>query len=829
LKKILVTLVLAILGFLIVTAFIPAVLAQNNILANSGFENDLNSWSLVPGTAVYSVDSTTKHSGSYSVKGVETVPGNIGRLYQDVTSIAVPGQQYQISGWIKTSDVTGNGVVIGLDYITSFYTPADGYIREIGNVTGTQDWTYYESPIFTLPSMPSDAQSLYFLFDFNNGAGTAWWDDVSLVAVSGASSPQPSSSPADSWSMFSHDLTSARYSSSSAPKTSQILWEVTLDAQIRTSIIISGSTAYVGSFSGNVYALDASTGATLWNYKTGNAVWSSPAVANGMVYVGSNDWSVYALSAETGGKIWSFPTGGGVFSSPAVVGNVVYVGSTDNNAYALDANTGTKIWNYTTGGQIRSSPAIVNGVVYIGSQDGNFYALDSTTGAKIWSSPTGEGDTFTNSSPAVANGVVYVGSTDSNLYAFRVSDGTKVWSYPTGAKVSSSPAFFNGIVYVGSEDGSLYAVDSSAGTKVWSQATGGAVYSSPAIADGIVYVGSWGNTVYAFDASSGALVWSYQTGGGVFSSPSISGGVMFVGSYDNKVYAFGSVFTPGATSNYSPTGDVTRTAWVPPPANGAVASVVTVGVVSVVAIVAAAVSSVPASTSSSFLDKLIGKVRELLPDTFKQWIESLIASKRKLKIEEKEGSPYLPTKSEIIVYLVSILILTFSFAYVKVDSLSQFLMVLPTFIGTSLLVGLVRTYILTIYARRRGVWTEYKLWYFGVAMFLISTVAFRAPFSSPTRRVHHSKNFTQRLGCYLSIAAVFITLGFAGFFFILLKSGFVLIGGTGLAMCLITAFFETFPIKPMSGIDIYKYNKALWAILFLATLALYGAWLAHLL
>jgi hypothetical protein len=126
------------------------------------------------------------------------------------------------------------------------------------------------------------------------------------------------------------------------------------------------------------------------------------------------------------------------------------------------------------------------------------------------------------------------------------------------------------------------------------------------------------------------------------------------------------------------------------------------------------------------------------------------------------------------------------------------------------------------------VWTEYKLWYFGLAMFLLSTLAFRTPFSSPTRTVHHSRNFTERLGGFLSCAALFITLGFGAFFFVLYKSGFALIGGTGLAMCLISAFFDTFPIEPMGGKDIYKYNKALWGILFVFTLALYAVWIAHL-
>lgn len=825
-KKLIVHSVLAILCFSILFALVSDVLAQKNILSNSGFEDGLSSWNVTSGTAVYSIDSVS-HSGASSVMGVEISPGNIGRLYQDVTAIVIPGNQYMISGWIKTFNVTGS-VVIGLNYVTSgYYTPVDGYIAEIGQVNGTHDWTFYESSVFTVPPMPSDSVALYFLFDFNNGFGTAWWDDVSLTLIS-----QPSSNQLGGWPMFGHDLSNARYSLSRAPQTSQVLWDSTFDSQIRTSITVLGDKAYVGSFNGDIYALNPSTGDKIWSFPTGGSVWSSPTIANNVIYVGSNNGVIFALNATTGTQIWNFTTGEAVWSSPSVVDNVVYCGSNDNNMYALDTHTGAKIWNYTTGGQIRSSPAVVDGVVYIGSQDGNFYALDAVTGEKIWRSVTGDGDTYTNSSPAVVNNTVYVGSTDTNVYAFQTSDGRQVWKYPTGAKVSSSPAVYNGVVYVGSEDNSLYAIDSLTGTKIWSQPTEGPVYSSPAVADGVVYVGSWDNTIYAFDVSTGVLVWSYKTGGGVFSSPTIAGGVMFVGSYDRKVYAFGSSYIPGNFSSVTPdssNNNLPTTVWVPTTQNGVVACIVTAGAVSLAAIgVAAATSSASAGATVGFFDKLIDKVREFLPKTVKSWLEGVIASKRKLKIEEKTGSPYLPTKSEIVVYIVSILVLTFSFTYVQVVDLSLFLLVLPTIFATSIIVALVKTYIVTVYARKRGVWTEFKLWYFGIVMFLVSTLAFRTPFSSPTRTVHHSHNFTEHLGVLLSCANILITLGFAGLFFILVKSGFALIGGTGLAMCLIAAFFDTFPITPMNGKTIYSYNKALWASLFLITLGFYAAWLTKI-
>ena len=155
-----------------------------NLLTNPGFEYGLAGWN-TSGTAVYRVDSSTFVSGHYSCKGVESSTESLGRLYQDVTNITSPENQYQISGWIKTNLTTEeDGVVIGLDYVASGgWTPEDGYVMEIGYVQGIQDWTPFQSEVFTLPSMPTDAQALWFFLGFNYEAGTAWWDNVSLNLV----------------------------------------------------------------------------------------------------------------------------------------------------------------------------------------------------------------------------------------------------------------------------------------------------------------------------------------------------------------------------------------------------------------------------------------------------------------------------------------------------------------------------------------------------------------------------------------------------------------------------------------------------------------------
>ncbi len=271
---------------------------------------------------------------------------------------------------------------------------------------------------------------------------------------------------------------------------------------------------------------------------------------------------------------------------------------------------------------------------------------------------------------------------------------------------------------------------------------------------------------------------------------------------------------------------------MPPPQNAAAATVVSVAAVGAVALVfAAAGAGIAASgattavSAAGYMGKIIDKIRNLLPDTLKKWLEALLASKRKLAVTEKTGSPFIPTKPEGLAYIVSTLFLALSFSYVKVTDLSQILVVLPTIFATSILVGFAKTFVSIVYARRRGVWTEHKIWYFGLATFIVTTFAFRVPFSSPTRNVYYGPKFTKRMGAILSSAAILMSLAFAGFFGVLLLGGFTVIGGTGLAMCIIGAFFDTFPIEPMSGKNILNHSKALWAGLFAVTLVLYASWL----
>ena len=290
-------------------------------------------------------------------------------------------------------------------------------------------------------------------------------------------------------------------------------------------------------------------------YITGGNINSSPAIsADGTtLYIGSDDGNLYAISTATGAPIWQYMTGGSIDSSPALSadGKTVYVGSADGYLYAINTATGTILapgWKFQTNAAIYSSPVIgTYGTIYVGSEDGHLYAIN-TNGSVQWSALVGSASNnypaALYSSPALSpdKSTVYIGSTDNNLYAFNTTTGAPQWTTPflTGGQIWSSPAIgADGTIYVGSFDNNLYAINPN-GTQKWVYATKGEIYSSPALsADGTtVYVGSEDNNLDAIKTATGAQLWQYTTAGPIDSSPTVGlDGTIYVGSQDNNIYA----------------------------------------------------------------------------------------------------------------------------------------------------------------------------------------------------------------------------------------------------------------------------------------------------
>jgi len=348
-------------------------------------------------------------------------------------------------------------------------------------------------------------------------------------------------------------------------------WRFATKGRITSSPAVVAGRVYFGSYDGNFYALDAASGALLWRFATGGErrfsgrhlhgaqpasevmpdpfdfFLSSPAVVSGVVYFGSGDGNVYALDADSGALRWKFPTGNVVHASPAVADGTVYVGSWDSYFYALDAASGRERWRFKTGEDpdinnqvgIQSSAVVADGVVYFGCRDSNLYALDAASGAKRWSySAKGS---WVITSPAVRDNKVYFATSDSGLLlAVNAKTGAPAFSLAFNHwPFFSSPVLGGERLYIGSHAGKLIAIDLRARQVAWTFATDGAQKNAPALtkADGTPNYEAAFRDFFYDDLVVG--VDRMMSVGAVLSSPVIDGGTLYFGSWDGQLYAIG--------------------------------------------------------------------------------------------------------------------------------------------------------------------------------------------------------------------------------------------------------------------------------------------------
>jgi len=348
-----------------------------------------------------------------------------------------------------------------------------------------------------------------------------------------------------------------------------VRWKFPTKGRITSSPAVAGGRVYFGSYDSNFYALDAATGTLAWKFTTGgerrfsgthlhgaepaaelmpdpfDVFLSSPALAQGNVYFGSGDGNVYALDAASGALRWKFRTADVVHASPAIADGTLYIGSWDSYFYALDAATGRQRWRFKTGVDaaihnqvgIQSSAVVADGVVYFGCRDSHLYALDASTGAERWAFSTG--DSWVVSSPAVRDGTIYFATSDSALVqALDATRGTEIFSLDFKHwPFFSSPVLAANFLYIGSHQGKLLAIDLRTRSVAWE------FQSEDARRKVAPYTNPDGTPNYraaASDSFYDQLVVGndrLMAIGAVVATPVVDTGTVYFGSWDGQLYA----------------------------------------------------------------------------------------------------------------------------------------------------------------------------------------------------------------------------------------------------------------------------------------------------
>ncbi len=213
----------------------------------------------------------------------------------------------------------------------------------------------------------------------------------------------------DDWPTLHGDLQRSGYS----PKTLQGPFERKWfrdfhDEMIsaRVEAIVAGGKCYVGTFSGNLHALNVADGTTAWTFKAGGPIGHSAAYSDGRIYVGADDGKLYCLEAGTGKQVWTYPAAGGVWVAPTVSAGQVLFGDRAGVFHAVRATDGAKTWTYTTGGMILKPASVSEDGkrILFGSEDMHAYCL-SPDGALLWKSAKLQGLSQRDEAPTIWKGM----------------------------------------------------------------------------------------------------------------------------------------------------------------------------------------------------------------------------------------------------------------------------------------------------------------------------------------------------------------------------------------------------------------------------------------
>jgi len=167
--------------------------------------------------------------------------------------------------------------------------------------------------------------------------------------------------------------------------------------------IVADGKLFIGTHSGNLYALDAKSGKPLWRFQANGPILHSPACADGRAVAASTDGLLYSLDAATGRLLWmSGATPGSISASPAVASGLVWVGYRTGVLFAAEPGRGELSVREDARAPIRQSIASADGRVFVTGEDLRVRAFDLKAGKVVWTSEPLVGQTARDYYPVIA-------------------------------------------------------------------------------------------------------------------------------------------------------------------------------------------------------------------------------------------------------------------------------------------------------------------------------------------------------------------------------------------------------------------------------------------
>jgi len=316
-------------------------------------------------------------------------------------------------------------------------------------------------------------------------------------------------------------------------------------------VSIADNRVHAAGHTGEVVALDLSTGRLLWRAKTGAPLSGGTAASPELLVVGASDGRLFAFDPATGHSRWKIRLNGEVLAPAAISTRLVAVRTVDGKLHALSPEDGHELW--TTEQQVprlslrgTASPVITGDMVLCGFDNGKVVAVNAGDGSVQWEAtvtpPHGRTELERlddiDSPVRVSGRDVYAVGFQGKVAMLALDTGQVWWSHEDSSYRGLT--IDEDTLYVADADGVVAALKARTGAEVWRQnALRHRGLSPIAVMDETIVAGDFQGYLHWLDKSSGALAARVSAGGARISTqPLVAGDIVVAVNDRGQINAY---------------------------------------------------------------------------------------------------------------------------------------------------------------------------------------------------------------------------------------------------------------------------------------------------
>ncbi len=243
-----------------------------------------------------------------------------------------------------------------------------------------------------------------------------------------------------------------------------------------------------------------------------------PTVRDGLLFVASGDGEIYALNADTGAEQWRARTGGAISAGVGSDGRFVSVVTRGNEVVTFD--NGREIWRKRVPSAVVTPPLVAGERVFVMGVDRAINAFDALDGRRLWTYvKPGDALTLAQAGVLSAFGNTLLVGQGQRLTALDPLRGTAQWEVamatPRGTnEVERLADLLGPVARLGDRvcarafQSAVACADAAKGSLLWSRNVGG-VNAVGADAE-LVFGADASDRISAWRASSGDVAWTNE-------------------------------------------------------------------------------------------------------------------------------------------------------------------------------------------------------------------------------------------------------------------------------------------------------------------------------